>query len=155
MILESDTNEKAKKEIHYSGVVFILGMCALIGAIYVVGKSQEQQNRTNAKLNAMTYTERIYGELMEGIGVTDTLKQVVISGDGNINKFYDIDSLNKTSIADFKKIDGIGDVMANQLYDYFQDLDNMEEILLFEKMGWKTSTEKPEETSNVFEGYLL
>ena len=36
--------------------------------IYVVGKSQEQQNRTNAKLNAMTYTERIYGELMEGIG---------------------------------------------------------------------------------------
>jgi DNA ligase (NAD+) len=69
-----------------------------------------------------------------------------------VNKFYDIDSLNKTSIEDFKKIDGIGDVMANQLYDYFQDLDNMEEILLFEKMGWKTSTEKPEETSNVFEG---
>ena len=50
---------------------------ALIGAIYVVGESQKQQNRTNAKLNAMTYTERIYGELMEGIGVTDTLKQDV------------------------------------------------------------------------------
>ena len=61
--------KKLKKRFIVPAVVFILGMCALIGAIYVVGESQEQQNRTNAKLNAMTYTERIYGELMEGIGV--------------------------------------------------------------------------------------
>lgn len=77
----------------------------LIGAIYVVGESQEQQNRTNAKLNAMTYAERINGELMEGIGVTDTLEQVVISGDGNINRFYDVaanmmdDSIQSIQIA--------------------------------------------------------
>ena len=82
--------KKLKKRFIVPAVVFILGMCALIGEIYVVGESQEQQNRTNAKLNAMTYAEHIYGELMEGIGVTDTLKQVVISGDGNINKFYDV-----------------------------------------------------------------
>ena len=105
MILGGDTNEKLKKRFIVPVVVFILGMCALIGTIYVVGESQEQQNRTNAKLNAMTYTERIYGELMEGIGVTDTLKQVVISGDGNINKFYDIaenmmdDSIQSIQIA--------------------------------------------------------
>lgn len=86
-------------------MVFILGMCALIGAIYVVGEGQEQQNRTKAKLNAMTYAERINGELMEGIGVTDTLKQVVISGDGNINRFYDVaanmmdDSIQSIQIA--------------------------------------------------------
>lgn len=82
--------KKLKKRFIVPAVVFILGMRALIGEIYVVGESQEQQNRTNAKLNAMTYAEHIYGELMEGIGVTDTLKQVVISGDGNINKFYDV-----------------------------------------------------------------
>ena len=97
--------KKLKKRFIIPAVVFILGMCALIGAIYVVGKSQEQQNRINAKLNAMTYTERIYGELMEGIGVTDSLKQVVISGDGNINRFYDIaanmmdDSIQSIQIA--------------------------------------------------------
>ena len=97
--------KKLKKRFIVPAVVFILGMCALIGTIYVVGEGQEQQNRTNAKLNAMTYTERIYGELMEGIGVTDTLKQVVISGDGNINKFYDIaanmmdDSIQSIQIA--------------------------------------------------------
>lgn len=79
-----------KKRFIVPAMVFILGMCALIGAIYVVGESQEQQNRTKAKLNAMTYAERIKGELMEGIGVTDTLEQVVISNDGNINGFYDV-----------------------------------------------------------------
>ena len=41
--------KKLKKRFIIPAVVFILGMCALIGAIYVVGKSQEQQNRTNAK----------------------------------------------------------------------------------------------------------
>lgn len=82
--------KKLKKRFIVLAVVFILSMCALIGLIYIVGKSQEQQNRTNAKLNAMTYAERIKGELMEGIGFTDTLKQVVISDDGNINGFYDV-----------------------------------------------------------------
>ena len=67
--------------------------------------TQEQQNRTKAKLNAMTYAERINGELMKGIGVTDTLKQVVISDDGNINRFYDVaanmmdDSIQSIQIA--------------------------------------------------------
>lgn len=97
--------QKLKKRFIVPVVVFILGMCALIGTIYVVGEDQEEQNRTKAQLNAMTYAERIYGELMEGIGVTDTLKQVVISGDGNINKFYDIaakmmdDSIQSIQIA--------------------------------------------------------
>ena len=44
--------KKLKKRFIVPAVVFILGMCALIGAIYVVGESQKQQNRTNAKLNA-------------------------------------------------------------------------------------------------------
>ena len=79
--------KKLKKRFIVPAVVFVLGMCALIGTIYVVGEGQEQQNRIKAKLNAMTYAERINGELMEGIGVTDTLKQVVISNDGNINSF--------------------------------------------------------------------
>ena len=84
--------KKLKKRFIIPAVVFILGMCALIGAIYVVGKSQEQQNRTNAKLNAMTYTERIYGELMEGIGVTDTLKQVVDRKSTRLNSSHKTES---------------------------------------------------------------
>ena len=137
--------KKLKKRFIVPAVVFILGMCALIGAIYVVGESQEQQNRTNAKLNAMTYTVRIYGELMEGIGVTDTLKQVVISGDGNINKFYDIaakmmdDSIQSIQIApngvvteiypkegnESGKIDLINDSDRGEISRYARDNDTV------------------------------
>lgn len=137
--------KKLKKRLIVPAVVFMLGMCALIGAIYVVGESQEQQNRTNAKLNAMTYTERIYGELMEGIGVTDTLKQVVISGDGNINKFYDIaanmmdDSIQSIQIApngvvteiypeemnESGKIDLINDSDRGEISRYARDNDTV------------------------------
>ena len=137
--------KKLKKRFIVPVVVFILGMCALIGTIYVVGESQEQQNRTNAKLNAMTYTERIYGELMEGIGVTDTLKQVVISGDGNINKFYDIaanmmdDSIQSIQIApngvvteiypeernESSKIDLINDSDRGEISRYARDNDTV------------------------------
>lgn len=97
--------KKLKKRFIVPAVVFVLGMCALIGTIYGVGETQEQQNRTKAKLNAMTYAERINGELMEGIGVTDTLKQVVISNDGNINSFNGVaanmmdDSIQSIQIA--------------------------------------------------------
>ena len=137
--------KKLKKRFIVPAVVFILGMCALIGTIYVVGEGQEQQNRTNAKLNAMTYTERIYGELMEGIGVTDTLKQVVISGDGNINKFYDIaanmmdDSIQSIQIApngvvteiypedvnESGKIDLINDSDRGEIARYARDNDTV------------------------------
>ena len=137
--------KKLKKRFIVPAVVFILGMCALIGAIYVVGESQDQQNRTNAKLNAMTYTERINGELMEGIGVTDTLKQVVISGDGNINKFYDIaanmmdDSIQSIQIApngvvtevypeernESSKIDLINDSDRGEISRYARDNDTV------------------------------
>lgn len=53
--------KKLKKRFIVPAVVFILGMCALIRTIYVVGESQDQQNRTNAKLNARAYKWRAYG----------------------------------------------------------------------------------------------
>ena len=137
--------KKLKNRFIVPAVVFILGMCALIGAIYVVGDGQEQQNRTKAKLNAMTYAERIKGELMEGIGVTNTLKQVVISGDGNINRFYDVaanmmdDSIQSIQIApngvvteiypedrnESGKIDLINDSDRGEISRYARDNDTV------------------------------
>ena len=137
--------KKLKKRFIIPAVVFILGMCALIGELYVVGENHEQQNRTNAKLNAMTYAGHIYGELMEGIGVTDTLKQVVISGDGNINKFYDVaanmmdDSIQSIQIApngvvneiypedvnESGKIDLINDSDRGEISRYARDNDTV------------------------------
>ena len=137
--------KKLKKIFIIPTVVFILGMCALIGTIYGVGKTQEQQNRTKAKLNAMTYAERINGELMEGIGVTDTLKQVVISNDGNINSFNEVaanmmdDSIQSIQIApngvvneiypedvnESGKIDLINDSDRGEISRYARDNDTV------------------------------
>ena len=136
---------KLKKRFIVPAVVFVLGMCALIGAIYGVGETQEQQNRTKAKLNAMTYAERIKGELMEGIGVTDTLKQVVISNDGNINSFNGVaanmmdDSIQSIQIApngvvteiypeegnESGKIDLINDSDRGEISRYARDNDTV------------------------------
>ena len=137
--------KKLKKRFIIPAVVFILGMCALIGELYVVGESQEQHNRTKAKVNAMTYAERIEDELMEGIGVTNTLKQVVISGDGNINKFYDIaanmmddpflsiqiapngvvNEIYPENVNEFGKIDLINDSDRGEISRYARDNDTV------------------------------
>lgn len=49
--------KKLKKRFIVPAVVFILGMCALIGAIYVVGESQEQQEQDKCKAQC----DDIYG----------------------------------------------------------------------------------------------
>ena len=38
-----------------------------------------------ANLNAMTYAERMKADIMKGIGVSDTLRQIIISDDGQLN----------------------------------------------------------------------
>ena len=66
----------------------------------------------------MTYAERIYGELMEGIGVSDTLKQVAISGDGKINRFYDIAANMMDESIQSIQIAPNGDVYKRQLVGF-------------------------------------
>lgn len=57
--------QKLKKRFIVPVVVFILGMCALIGTIYVVGEDQEQQNRTKSTAQCddicRAYIWRAYG----------------------------------------------------------------------------------------------
>ena len=68
-------------------IVFLLGVCALAATIYGIEREQQTQNMTKARLNAMTYAERMKADIMEGIGITDTLQQILISEDGKINHF--------------------------------------------------------------------
>ena len=68
-------------------IVFLLGMC-LVGFIVCQTDTHEKwQRRTTAQLNATTYGERIKNEITNGIAITDTLKQVLISENGKINQF--------------------------------------------------------------------
>lgn len=94
-----------KRKIMVPFMVFLIGIGILGGVICNIRKHQQEQGRASAKLNAMTYAERMKTDIMDGISVTDTLEQVIVSEDGKINKFSEIaenmmtDSIQSIQIA--------------------------------------------------------
>lgn len=71
-------------------LVFLVGMSILAGITYNIRSNQQKQNQIKARLNAMTYSERMKNEIMSEIGVTDTLQQILISEGGKIDRFYKV-----------------------------------------------------------------
>lgn len=78
-------------------IVFLVGICLLSVFTYNTNVQIQKDRRTIAKLNAVTYGQRIetYGQRIEndienGIEITDTLKQVLINGNGQIINFSKI-----------------------------------------------------------------
>ena len=68
-------------------IVFLLGI-SLVGLIvYKTDTHEKEQRRITAQLNAATYGERIKNEITNGIEITDALKQVLISENGEIHQF--------------------------------------------------------------------
>ena len=78
-------------------IVFLLGMCLVGFIVYKTDTHEKWQRRTTAQLNVSTYGERIKNEITNGIAITDTLKQVLISGNGDINQF---DTIAENLISD-------------------------------------------------------
>lgn len=68
-------------------LVFIIGMGILVGTVDHLKANAKKQNREMAGLNAMTYAERVKKDMTKGIGVTDTLKQILVSEHGKISRF--------------------------------------------------------------------
>ena len=130
-----------KKKIIIPLIVFIIGMSAVTGIVCSINNAQKKQSRTMANLNAMTYAERMKTDVMKGIAVTDTLREIVISDDGKIDKFYQVaeemmtDSVQSIQIApdgvvtdiypqagnDAGKIDLINDKDRGEICRYGRD----------------------------------
>lgn len=68
-------------------LVFMIGIGIVAGMINHLKVYDQKQNRELADLNAVTYAERVKTDLMKGIGVTDTLKQMLISENGKLSNF--------------------------------------------------------------------
>lgn len=68
-------------------LVLMIGTGILAGMVDHLKANDKKQNREMADLNAMTYGERVRTDLMKGIGVTDTLEQILVSENGKISKF--------------------------------------------------------------------
>ncbi|WP_249305657.1 CHASE domain-containing protein [Jutongia hominis] len=79
-----------KKKIILPLLVFLSGMSILGLTTYHMIKEQQKHDRTLADLNAMIYAERMKADIEEGIRATDTLKQILISEEGRINKFEQV-----------------------------------------------------------------
>ena len=68
-------------------IVFLLGICLVGLIVYKIDSHETEQQHITAQLNATTYGERIKNEITNGIAITDTLKQVLISENGKISQF--------------------------------------------------------------------
>lgn len=78
-------------------IIFFVGMC-LVGFIaYQADSRSKEQRRITAQLNAEAYGERIKNEITNGIAITDTLQQVLISQNG---KFDHFDTIANNIISD-------------------------------------------------------
>ena len=68
-------------------IVFLVGICLLSVFTYNTNVQIQEDRRTIAKLNAVTYGQRIENDIENGIEITDTLKQLLINGNGQIINF--------------------------------------------------------------------
>lgn len=82
--------KKVKKKTIVPLIVFLVGICLLSVFTYNTNVQIQKDRRTIAKLNAVTYGQRIENDIENGIEITDTLKQVLINGNGQIINFSKI-----------------------------------------------------------------
>ena len=79
-------------------IVFLLGLCLVGFIVYQTDTHEKEQRHLTAQLNVTTYGERIKNEITNGIEITDTLKQLLISEEnGEINQF---DTIAENIISD-------------------------------------------------------
>lgn len=71
-------------------IVFLVGICLLSVFTYNTNVQIQKDRRTIAKLNVETYGQRIENDIENGIEITDTLKQLLINGNGQIIDFSKI-----------------------------------------------------------------
>lgn len=71
-------------------IVFLVGICLLSVFTYNTNVQIQKDRRTIAKLNVVTYGQRIENDIENGIEITDTLKQLLINGNGQIINFSKI-----------------------------------------------------------------
>ena len=78
-------------------IIFLLDICLVSLIVYRTDIHEKKQRHTMAQLNATTYGERIKNEITDGIEITDTLEQVIISENG---EFHQFDTIAKNLMSD-------------------------------------------------------
>ena len=67
--------------------IFLIGVIVLVFAAYHFEENQDSLLQSRAELNATSYAEHMRLDIMRGVGITDTLEEVIVSNDGEIKRF--------------------------------------------------------------------
>ena len=86
---QNEVNQ-VKKQTLVPLITFLLGICLVSLIVYKTDTHEKEQRHITAQLNVATYGERIKNEITNGIEITNTLKQILISEDGEIHQFETI-----------------------------------------------------------------
>ena len=86
---QNEVNQVKKKTL-VPLITFLLGICLISLIVYKTDTHEKEQRHITAQLNVATYGEQIKNEITNGIEITDTLKQILISEDGKIHQFETI-----------------------------------------------------------------
>ena len=131
-------------------IIFLLGICLVGLIVYKTDTHEKNQRHILAQLNATTYGERIKNEIADGIGITDTLEQILISENGEIHQFETIagnlmsDSIESVQLAPNGVVTDIYPAEGNEAgkIDLLQDKDR-KEISCYARDNLATITQGP------------
>ena len=71
-------------------LVFLFGTGVLCVVIYKISYTNQERVRDKAALNAVSYADRMIADLNNGITITKSLEQIIISENGQIEHFEKI-----------------------------------------------------------------
>ena len=131
-------------------IIFLLGICLVGLIVYKTDTHEKNQRHMLAQLNATTYGERIKNEIADGIGITDTLEQILISENGEIHQFETIagnlmsDSIESVQLAPNGVVTDIYPAEGNEAgkIDLLHDKDR-KEISWYARDNHATITQGP------------
>ena len=131
-------------------IIFLLGICLVGLIVYKTDTHEKNQRHILAQLNATTYGERIKNEIADGIGITDTLEQILISENGEIHQFDTIagnlmsDSIESMQLAPNGVVTDIYPAEGNEAgkIDLLHDKDR-KEISCYARDNHATITQGP------------
>jgi len=141
---------QVKKKTLVPLIIFLLGICLVGLIVYKTDTHEKNQRHILAQLNATTYGERIKNEIADGIGITDTLEQILISENGEIHQFETIagnlmsDSIESVQLAPNGVVTDIYPAEGNEAgkIDLLHDKDR-KEISWYARDNHATITQGP------------
>lgn len=85
-----NSRKNHNKKLMLPVLIFLVGCLVLTIVLYHSYRSNYKQVRNVTALNATTYAERLQNDMNRGVAITDTLEEIAISANGEIDNFQKV-----------------------------------------------------------------